>query len=440
MPKQQIFYVKYFLNIDTTIQRCNDNITNANITFAMQIQKEVFQLQGPLSNTVVLELSQFVAAPYAGSILASLGAEVIKIERPLGDEFRNTGPQINDISLPFQMLNHNKKSVVIDLKQKNGLEALYKLVKKADVLLESSRPGTMDRLGAGYENIHKLNPRLVYCSISGFGHNGPYRDRGGVDIVAQAMGGLMGITGEPGRAPVKVSYPITDVGAGMWAVIGILSALSARERTGEGQHVDTALLDTPIAWSIWEASRYFGLNEIPTPLGSSHRNVAPYRAYKCRDDRYIVAGVASQGMWIRFCLAIGAEELLHDASFESLISRRENRELLESKLEPIFLNKTSEEWLDILENAGVANGLVYRYDEALSDPQVQARHMIADVDHPQAGSIKVIDVPVYLSGTPRQKVEPAPALGEHSAEILRSAGLDEEEIKELVTEKVTFQN
>ncbi|MGB6007343.1 CaiB/BaiF CoA transferase family protein [Castellaniella sp.] len=389
-----------------------------------------------LQGIKVLEMTRFIAGPYAGSVLASLGADVIKIEPPDGDVVRSFGPMKAGVGLPFEMMNHNKKGLVIDLKKPGGREVIYRMVKDADIVLESSRPGTAERLGVSYERLSEINPRLIYCSISGFGQDGPYRGLGGVDIVAQAMGGLMGITGEPGGEPVKVSQPIADYGCGMWAVIGILAALAARQHTGRGQRVDSALLDTPIAWSLWEASRYFGLGEVPEPLGSSHRNVAPYRAFLCADGRHVVIGAASQALWEKLCEALDVQALLAEERFSSPPLRVRHRAALEAELKPLFRRRTSEAWLSVLNAASVPCGLVKRYDEAVDDPQVKRRKMVADVHHSKAGPLSILDVPVYLSDTPRVPVSQAPGLGEHSTEVLEGWGFRDDEIQALLAGNV----
>lgn len=393
-----------------------------------------------LKGIKILEMTRFIAGPYAGGILASLGADVVKIEPPSGDVVRGFGPTRNEVGIPFELLNHNKRSLIVDLKKPSGREIIKRLAQTADIVLESSKPGTAERLGVSYDELKVVNPRLIYCSISGFGQEGPYRNLGGVDIVAQAIGGLMGITGTPGGAPVKISLPITDIGCGMWATIGILSALAAREHTGTGQRIDAALLDTPIAWSFWEASRYFGLGEKPRPLGSSHRNVAPYRAFECSDGRYIVIGAASQPLWEKLCTATELTDLLDDERFASPPLRVDNRSELEPLLEPKFLEKSSNDWLDILNGAGVPCGPVNTYEEAVGDPQVKIRNLVADVQHSKAGPLKFLDVPVYLSNTPRAVLHQAPALGEHSTQVLVENGFNKDEIQHLLAEQVIVQS
>lgn len=388
-------------------------------------------MAGPMSGTTVVDVSGYVAGPTCGAVLASMGAEVIKVEPPGGDEFRRSGPFVSGTSYPYEMLNHNKKSIVLDLKRKAGVSVVQKLAARADVFLESWRPGTAARLGVGYEELRGVNERLVYCSISGFGQTGPYSDRGGVDIIAQAMGGLMGLTGEPGRPPVKVSYPITDIGASLWGVIGILGALSARDRSGVGQHIDVALLDSPVSWSFWEASQYFSSGKVPEPIGSSHRNVVPYRSFLCADDAYLVVGAASQGLWERLCVVVDREQLLEDERFSTADRRRQNREAIEEVLEVAFQKRAREEWVERLRKAGVPAGPVYRYDEVLSDAQVQHRGLVAEVEHPVAGPMQLLEVPLFMSQTPREPVAPAPLLGADTNAVLLSLGFDRMEIQRL---------
>lgn len=388
-------------------------------------------MTGPLKGTTVVDVSGYVAGPTCGAILASMGADVVKVEPLSGDEFRRSGPFVEGISYPYEMLNHNKRSILVDLKQSEGVEVVQRLAAGADVFLESWRPGTASRLGLGYDELSATNDRLVYCSISGFGQTGPYRERGGVDIIAQAMGGLMGLTGEPGRPPVKVSYPITDIGASLWGVIGILAALSARAKTGHGQQVDVALLDSPVSWSFWEAAQYFGAGAVPGPIGSSHRNVVPYRAFRCADKRYIVVGAASQQLWQRLCEVLERRELLDDERFATADLRRKNREALEEVLEGVFARTPREEWLGRLEAVGIPAGPVYRYDEVLADEHVRHRGLVSPVEHPVAGPMTLVDVPLFLSGTPKHPIRSAPLPGADTEQILRSAGIDDAAIERL---------
>lgn len=396
-------------------------------------------MAAPLAGTRVVDVSGYVAGPTCGAILGSMGAEVIKVEPPGGDEFRRSGPFLHGTSYPYEMLNHNKKSIVVDLKTDEGVSVVRRLADTADVFLESWRPGTAARLGLGYDHLRATNERLVYCSISGFGQTGPYRDRGGVDIIAQAMGGLMGLTGEPGGPPVKVSYPITDIGASLWGVIGILGALTARDRWGTGQHVDVALLDSPVSWSFWEASQYYGAGTVPAAIGSSHRNVTPYRAFACKDETYLALGIASQQLWERLCVAIDADELLIDERFRTADLRRENRAALEEILQTVFRSRSRDYWLERLTPLGIPAGPVYRYDEVLSDEQVKHRGLVTDVQHPVAGPMKVLDVPLFMSGSPREPFASAPLLGADTSAVLRDLGLDDSEISRLREAGVIFE-
>ncbi len=388
-------------------------------------------MSGPLSGTKVVDVSGYVAGPTCGAILASMGADVIKIEPPGGDEFRRSGPFVAATSYPYEMLNHNKQGMVVDLKNPSGVAVVRDLAASADVFLESWRPGTAARLGLAYDDLCALNEGLLYCSISGFGQTGPYRERGGVDIIAQAMGGLMGLTGEPGRPPVKVSYPITDIGASLWGVIGILAGLAARARSGAGQHIDVALLDSPVSWSFWEASQYFGSGKVPQPIGSSHRNVAPYRAFVCSDERHLVVGAASQQLWERLCAVVERPALLTDERFSTADLRRQHRETLEETLEEAFRERPRQEWLELLGEAGIPTGPVYRYDEVVTDEQVRHRGLVAEVEHPVAGPMKLVDVPLFMSGTPREPIRSAPLLGADTNAVLGSLGLDTAQIERL---------
>jgi crotonobetainyl-CoA:carnitine CoA-transferase CaiB-like acyl-CoA transferase len=363
-----------------------------------------------------------------------MGADVVKVEPPGGDGIRRQGPYVDGYSYPFEFLNHNTKSVVIDLKSANGPAVLHKIAADADVFVQNWKPGTADRLQVGYDDLSKTNPRLVYCAISGFGQTGPYGNRGAVDIVAQAMGGLMGVTGEPGRPPVKVSYPMTDVGSSLWAVIGILAALNAREKTGRGQLVDVALLDAPVSWSFWEAAQYFGTGEIPEPLGSSHRNAAPYRAFQCADEAHVAIGVASQSLWERFCPIIEADWLTEDDRFATPDARRTNRSALEEILADVFTKRTRDEWLDLLVPAGIPAGPVYKYDEVVSDPQVVHRGLIGNITLPGNQTLRVPDVPLFLSDTPRLAMQPAPELGADTRRVLTECGCTSDEVDAFVAD------
>jgi len=324
----------------------------------------------PLDNIRILDLSRDLAGPFCSMILADLGAEVIKVEIPeRGDEARSWGPPfIGGESAYFLSVNRNKKSVTINLKMEEGREILYKMVEKSDVFLENFRWGVAERLGIHYEKISKINPRIIYCSISGFGHTGPYRDRPAYDIIIQGMSGIMDITGEDSRPPVKVGVSITDLGAGMYATIAILSAILARERSGKGQWIDISLLDSAVTLLVHNAANYFVTGVPPKRMGSAHPNIAPYQCFRAADGKYLVLAVANDEIWKRFCRAIGLERLIHDPEFATNGKRVQNREKLVSLLSEVFLTKERDEWIRIFAEAEVPCGPVNTIDEVFQDP------------------------------------------------------------------------
>jgi crotonobetainyl-CoA:carnitine CoA-transferase CaiB-like acyl-CoA transferase len=364
-------------------------------------------------------------------LLGDLGADVIKVERPEGgDEARGMPPFVNGQSAPFMIFNRNKRSLTLNLKAPEGREIVLKLAHRADVLLENMKPGTAERLGIGYPELATSNPRLIYCSISGFGQTGPYRDRGGFDLIAQGMSGLMSITGEENGPPLRVPLPISDLCGGMFAGIGILAALAARERTGRGQWVDTSLLETPIALSVYEAAQYFATGEVPRRLGAGHRTSAPYQAFRTKDG-WITVGGAAQHLWVRLCQVLGLEHLAADPRFASNADRVKHGKELTALLQERFERETSAYWLDLLEAEGIPAGPVYSYDQVFADPQVGHREMVVEVKHPVAGRTRGLGIPIKLSGTPGAIRRPAPLLGEHTAEILGELGLGPAEQKRL---------
>jgi crotonobetainyl-CoA:carnitine CoA-transferase CaiB-like acyl-CoA transferase len=394
----------------------------------------------PLTGMVVLDLTQIMAGPFCTMLLADMGADVIKIERPGGgDDSRRLGPPFVGASGPadpsgestaFLGLNRNKKSVVLDLKDRRGVEAVRRIAARADVLVENWRTGTMDGLGLGYEALSKLNRALIYCSISGFGHTGPYADRGGFDLIAQGMSGLMSITGQPGSAPVKVGVPIADLNAGLFAAYGILAAYAHRLKTGQGQHIETSLLEAAMAYTVYESMIYFTAGQVSGPLGSAHRLSAPYQALRTKDG-YINIGAANQANWERFAKAIGRDDLLRDARFKANSDRLQNRAALEKELENTLATKTRAEWLTVLDAAGVPAGPIYDMAEVYSDPQVQARDMRAHAPHATLGQVSHIGLPVKLSETPGVIRSAAPALGQHTDEVLRWAGYSDTQVTDL---------
>ncbi|MCL6641067.1 MAG: CoA transferase [Candidatus Rokubacteria bacterium] len=314
----------------------------------------------------VLDLSRVVAGPYAALLLADLGADVVKVERPgQGDDARAMGPHLHGESAPFMTFNRNKRSITLDLKTAEGREIARRLAARADVVLENWRPGTAARLGLGWEDVHALNPRAVYCSISGFGQTGPYAPRGGFDRIAQGMSGVMSINGEEDGPPLPVPIPISDIGTGMFAVIGILAALRARDRTGRGQWVDTSLLETPIAWAVYEAAGYFATGEVPGRLGPGHRTQAPYQAFRTADG-WINLGGGSNTFWPIICRILGVPELVDDPRFATPALRVQNRRALEALLEARFRTAPTAVWLERLEAAGVPAGPILTYDQVFA--------------------------------------------------------------------------
>jgi crotonobetainyl-CoA:carnitine CoA-transferase CaiB-like acyl-CoA transferase len=333
------------------------------------------------------------------------------------------------------IVNRNKRSITLDLKTPEGQAVARRLAARADVLVENWRPGTAARLGLGWEDTQTLNPRLVYCSISGFGQTGPYAGRGGFDRIAQGMSGLMSINGEPDGRPLPVPVPLADIGTGMFGALAILGALQARARTGRGHRVDASLLETPIAWSVYEAGAHFGTGETPARLGAGHRTNAPYQAFRTADG-WINLGGGSQSIWSRICEVLGVQELVDDPRFATPTLRVRNRSALERLLEERFATAPTAVWLERLEAAGVPAGPILTYDQVFADPHVRARQMVVEVEHPRAGRTRVLGVPYKLSDTPATIRRPAPVLGQHTDEILRELGYDAAAILDLHTRKI----
>ena len=386
----------------------------------------------PLFGMVVLDLSQILAGPVCGMMLADRGADVIKVEKPDGgDDNRRAGPPfIGGQGAGFMAANRNKRSLALNLRDESGRQVFERLLERADVVVENFRPGVMERLGIGYERLSKLKPSLIYCSISGHGGTGPYKDRGGFDLIAQGMSGLMSITGVPDGVPVKVGVPITDISAGILAANGVLCAYIHAQKTGQGQLVDTSLLEAGIAYTIWESSGYFADGEIPGPLGSAHRVLAPYQALRTSDG-YINIGAANQRTWEQLCRAIGQEELIEDQRFKEPGDRKAREGELADLLEETFRGESTAYWLEAFEKVGMVAGPINDISQVYEDPQVIAREMKVDLEDPDLGTLHNIGIPVKLSATPGRIRRRAPMLGEHSWEILTESGFAEKEIEEL---------
>ena len=392
----------------------------------------------PLNGVRVLDLTHVLAGPFCTQILGDLGAEVIKVERPgVGDPTRRMPPHTTkDQSAYFMALNRNKKSLTLDLKGPEGKEIFCGLTRKADVVMNNFTPGTMEKLGLGYEDLKKINPKIVWASVTGYGQTGPYRERPSYDIIVQAMGGAMSYTGEPGKTPVRCGIPIGDLGGAVFAVIGILSALVSRSMTGEGRMVDISMLDVQIALHTYRAKYYFVAGEIPEPVGTAHVSNVPLRAYRTKDS-YIVIEAHMDHFFRNLCKNMEMENLADDPRFNTRAKRLENREGLDRILEEKFLKKTTAEWWDLFIKLEVPSGPIYTVDKAVADPQVVSRKMVVDIDSPHVGRTKDVGSPIKVSGVDQVKYAHPPALGEHTEQILKDIlGYSKENIAALRKQKV----
>ena len=376
---------------------------------------------GPLNGLKVIDLSHIMAGPACSMLLADMGADVIKVEKiPGGDDARRmVPPTVGEESAAFLIMNRNKRGIALNLKTGAGRGALARLLKNADVLIENYRRGTMEKMGFGYEALHELNPKLIYCSISGFGRTGPYADRGGFDLVAQGMTGLMSITGEhAGGPPMKAGAPVTDITAGILACVGILAALHSRASTGQGQLVDTSLFEAGITHTYWHSAICFATGNAPGPMGTAHPLNAPYQAFPASDG-WITVGAANQENWLRLIDALEAPELRDDPRFLNNADRMRNLSALTAALTPLFQKRSVAEWLRRLQECGVPAGPVLDIAQMHADPQALAREMIVETVHPTAGKVKAIGLPIKFSDTPGGVRKAAPLMGEHTREVLR---------------------
>ena len=383
-----------------------------------------------LSGIRVLDLTQVMAGPFSAMLLADLGADVIKVEPPGGDSTRQMPGAVGTDTPAFNAVNRGKRSIVINLKTIDGREALHRLVGPTDILVENYRPGVMESLGFGYDALAKEHPRLIYASISGYGQTGPARQKGGFDLIAQGVSGIMSVTGDPDGPPVKAGVPLTDLGAGLFAVVGILAALEARHRTGLGQRIDTSLVDAGVALSVWEAAEYFAGTGVPVALGSAHRMNAPYQAFRCADG-YITIGGANERIFRRLCEVLGHPEWQSMPDFADNASRVRHREDLTRRIEAITTRQTRAHWLSLFEAHDIPCGPINDYAQVFADPQVRAREMVVEVEHPKLGRIRSLGSPIKMSATPADASRRAPLLGEHTNEILTGIGVSEPEIARL---------
>jgi len=379
----------------------------------------------PLAGLKILDLSQIMAGPYCTMVLADLGAEVIKIEKPgAGDDAREMGPYVNGESTCFAQINRNKLGISLNLKHPGVREIVYDMVRWADVVVENYRVGVTRSLGLDYDTLSHINPRLVYCSISGYGQTGPYASKGGFDLVAQGMTGIMSMTGEPQGRPLKSGIAIYDVGAGLTASYAILAACMHQRQTGEGQHIDISLAECGLPWFIWEAAAYFAEGTIPQATGSRHRVSAPYQAFQTGDG-YIIIGAANQRTWERLCSdVLGRPEWITDPRFATNSDRMANIHVLEPLLEAEFAHADAATWIQRCEAASVPCGPINDFGQAVNDPHYAARGMIQELDHPRLGRMKTIGIPTHFSRTPGQVRMPAPLHGQHTDEVLERFGVD----------------
>jgi crotonobetainyl-CoA:carnitine CoA-transferase CaiB-like acyl-CoA transferase len=397
------------------------------------MDRQVNAPTGPLTGMRVIELAHIMAGPVCGLMLADMGADVIKVEKPTGDDSRRfVPPEINGEAAAYMMMNRNKRGIALNLKDPDAVDILRKLLAEADVVIENYRKGTMEKLGLSYEDLAAINPRLIYCEISGFGRTGPYADRGGFDLIAQGMSGLMSITGEgPGRPPVKVAAPISDINAGIMGAMGVCAAYSNMLQTGLGQRVDTSLFEAAIVQTYWQSAIAFATGNKPEPLGSAHPINAPYQAFQTSDG-WINVGAANQSNWLRFLDVIGAPELNDDPRFSSNALRIPNLPALVEILNGYLSQDTTENWLRRMEDAQLPAGPVNDILQMHADPQARAREMIVEVDHATAGRIETMGHPVKYSRTPASIDQAAPVLGQHTREVLAEVGLDDARIDALI--------
>ncbi|HKT99312.1 MAG TPA: CoA transferase [Paraburkholderia sp.] len=387
---------------------------------------------GPLAGVKVIELAHIMSGPVCGMMLADMGAEVIKVEKmPGGDDCRRFAPILaSGESASFMMVNRGKRGIALDLKTEGGRAVLRRLLASADVVTENYRRGTMEKLGMGYETLKADNPGLIYCAISGYGRSGPYADKGGFDLIAQGMSGLMSMTGEPGQAPIKAGSPVTDINAGILAALGICAAYAGRQRTGRGQMVDTSLFEAGLQQMYWAFANYFADGTVLEKAGSANPTSAPYQAFETRDG-WINVGAANQSNYERLVAVLALPGLADDARFATNAGRLEHRAVLAEILGARLRERTTAEWLAAFDEIGLPCGPVLSVPEAASHEQAIARGMIVETEHPVSGRVTGIGLPVHFSEGPATHARPAPLYGEHTVEVLREYGYDEAQIRAL---------
>jgi crotonobetainyl-CoA:carnitine CoA-transferase CaiB-like acyl-CoA transferase len=383
-----------------------------------------------LAGIRVLDVTQVMAGPYAAMLLADLGADVIKVEPPAGDSTRQMPGAVGSDTPAFNAVNRGKRSIAVDLKTPAGRDVVARLAAASDIVIENYRPGVMASLGLGYDALSALNPRLIYASISGYGQTGPARGKGGFDLIAQGVSGIMSVTGDPDGPPVKAGVPLTDLSAGLFAIVGILAALQSRAATGAGQHVDTSLVDAGVALSVWEATEFFAGAGVPVALGSAHRMNAPYQAIQCADG-FITLGGANEKIFRKLCDVLGRPEWAAMPEFADNASRVRHRDALAARIESVTMREPRAHWLELFDANGIPCGPINDYAQVFADPQVRAREMVVEVEHPTLGRVRSLGSPIKLSATPVDPRRRAPRLGEHTEEILRETGYTADEIQQL---------
>ena len=390
----------------------------------------------PLEGLMILDMTRFLSGPFCTMLLGDMGAQVMKVEPPgVGDDTRAWAPFIGGQGTYFLSTNRNKKSICVDTRQKPGMDVLKRLINRCDVFVENFKPGLMDRLGMDFPTMAALNPRLIYCSISGFGQTGPYRDRPGYDQILQGMSGLMSITGTEESGPVRVGLAIGDILTALFATYGILCALHARERTGKGQWVTTSILEATVSILTMQAGKFFATRQPPGPAGNHHPVISPYGVYRTQDKPINIA-VGTETMWKNFCRIIGLPEMEQDVKFQKNNDRVKNRAELNHLIEKALASKTQDEWVEALNQTGIPCGPIYTLDQVFQDPQVLHRKMLLEVEHPMVGKIPMTGLPVQLSENPPQVFLPPPVLGEHTTAVLREFGFTGEEIEHLLADQV----